>query len=163
MPRWVASVRCIAVIHVGNDTLRRCATHRSFGTVDVICAGIGAYPLRRLTCQYGHLGYAMLKPFEDLRVHHRIGGNSLACFEYPCNPQTWTANSWHHVQIASHRDDSGVVTYEWVNFDGTHSDFKNATGNSALALGWAKDHLLLNFQLDASSKDSGIMTAYLTN
>jgi hypothetical protein len=79
----------------------------------------------------------------------------------PCNPETWIANSWHHVQIASHRDAAGVATYDWVNVDGTHSDFTNATGSSALTLGWQKGDLLLNFQLDGSSPDSSTMTAYL--
>ena len=81
----------------------------------------------------------------------------------PCNPMTWTANTWHHIQIATHRDSGGVVTYDWVNFDDTHSVFKNATGNAAAALGWAKGTLLLNFQLDGSSKDSGAITAYVHN
>jgi hypothetical protein len=78
-----------------------------------------------------------------------------------CNPKNWTANTWHHIQIASHRDNGGVVTYDWVNFDATHSDFKNATGNSAEALGWAKGDLLINFQLDGAAKDSGAITAYV--
>jgi hypothetical protein len=25
----------------------------------------------------------------------------------PCDPTQWTANTWHHIQIATHRDDSG--------------------------------------------------------
>ena len=78
----------------------------------------------------------------------------------PCNPKTWTANTWHHVQIASHRDSTGVVTYDWVNLDGTHSDFQNATGASALKLGWALGDLLINFQLDGNNADSGSITAF---
>jgi hypothetical protein len=89
------------------------------------------------------------------------GGTHWKSSNIPCNPKNWAAKTWHHVQIASHRDDSGVVTYDWVNFDETHSDFKNATGNSAEALGWAKGTLLLNFQLDGSAKDSGAITAYV--
>lgn len=78
----------------------------------------------------------------------------------PCNPQTWTANTWHHIQIASHRDDAGIVTYDWVNVDGTHSEFNNATGKSAEHLGWQKGTLLINFQIDGASKSSGTITAY---
>jgi hypothetical protein len=80
----------------------------------------------------------------------------------PCNPQTWTANAWHHVQIASHRDNNGVVTYDWVDVDGTHSDFQNASGPSALQLGWKLGDLLINFQLDGvETADNGAITAYL--
>jgi hypothetical protein len=78
----------------------------------------------------------------------------------PCNPQTWAANTWHHIQIASHRDDNGNVSYDWVNFDGTHSEFQNATGGSAEHMGWQKGTLLINFQLDGASKDSGTIQAY---
>lgn len=80
----------------------------------------------------------------------------------PCNPQTWTANTWHHVQIASHRDVNGVVTYDWVDVDGTHSDFQNASGPSALQLGWKLGDLLINFQLDGNKAvNNGAITAYL--
>jgi hypothetical protein len=88
------------------------------------------------------------------------GGTHWKSSNIACNPKNWTANTWHHVQIASHRDNGGVVTYDWVNFDSTHSDFKDATGVSAEALGWAKGDLLINFQLDGAAKDSGAITAY---
>ena len=79
----------------------------------------------------------------------------------PCNPQSWAPKTWHHVQIASHRDGEGNVTYDWVNLDGAHSEFANATVNSAEALGWQKGTLLINFQLDGASKESGTVTAYV--
>lgn len=78
-----------------------------------------------------------------------------------CNPKSWAANSWHHIQIASHRDSSGNVTYDWVNFDGGHYVFKNATVNSAKSLGWAKGTLLINYQLDGAG--SGSITSYIHN
>jgi hypothetical protein len=78
----------------------------------------------------------------------------------PCNPKNWTANTWHHVQIATHRDDSGNVTYDWVNLDGTATNFSNATGPSAENLGWEIGDLLLNFQLDGAGS-GGSITAYL--
>ena len=81
----------------------------------------------------------------------------------PCNPQSWAAKTWHHVQIASHRDDKGNVSYDWVNLDGVHSEFVNATVNSAEALGWQKGTLLINFQLDGANKDGGTITAYAHN
>jgi hypothetical protein len=89
------------------------------------------------------------------------GGTHWKSSNIACNPKNWAANTWHHIQIASHRDSGGVVTYDWVNFDATHSDFKNATGDSAEALGWAKGDLLINFQLDGAATDSGAITAYV--
>ena len=79
----------------------------------------------------------------------------------PCNPKTWTANTWHHVQIASHRDGNGNVTYDWIGLDGVYSQFSNATGPSARSLGWALGDLLLNFQLDGANVTNGSITADL--
>ena len=91
------------------------------------------------------------------------GGTHWHPSNVPCNPQSWAAKTWHHVQIASHRDDKGNVSYDWVNVDGVHSEFNHATGNSAEPLGWQKGTLLINFQLDGASKDSGTITAYAHN
>lgn len=79
----------------------------------------------------------------------------------PCNPQAWTPNRWHHVQIATSRDISGDVTYEWVNLDGVSSTFTGATGPSALSLGWKVGDLSLNFQLDGSNTASESIIAYV--
>jgi hypothetical protein len=65
------------------------------------------------------------------------------------------------LQIGTHRDDKGNVSYDWTNVDGTHSVFQNATVNSALALGWETGTLLINFQLDGASAGSGVITAYI--
>jgi hypothetical protein len=78
----------------------------------------------------------------------------------PCSPKKWAANAWHHVQIASHRSSTGVVTYDWVNLDGTYQDINNATGNGAIALNWAPGVLNLNFQLDGASESSGSVQIY---
>lgn len=78
-----------------------------------------------------------------------------------CNVQSWPAKTWRHIQIASERDSDGNVTYDWVCLDGACNDFQNAWGLSAEHLGWSVGHLLLNFQLDGSSHDSGEMTAYV--
>lgn len=78
-----------------------------------------------------------------------------------CNPKNWSANAWHHVQIASHRNGDGVVTYDWVNLDGTHSEFQGASGLSAEKLGWPKGDMLVNFQLDGSNAGSGSITAFI--
>lgn len=78
----------------------------------------------------------------------------------PCDPLKWSANTWHHIQIASHRDNSGNATYDWVGVDGQYTNFQNATGPDALSLGWAKGDLLINFQIDGFSKTSGSNTIY---
>jgi hypothetical protein len=78
----------------------------------------------------------------------------------PCSPLKWSANTWHHIQIASERDSNGVATYDWVSVDGQYSNFANATGPDATNLGWAIGDLLINFQIDGSSKGSGSNTIY---
>ena len=78
-----------------------------------------------------------------------------------CDPRTWAANTWHHVQIATHHDGNGVATYDWVNVDGTYTNFQNATAQASLALGWSKGDIIINFQLDGTSKNSGEMVAYM--
>jgi hypothetical protein len=78
----------------------------------------------------------------------------------PCNPTTWKANTWHHIQIASSRNASGVVTYNWVCFDGETAQFANATGSSSFSLGWGIGILNINFQLDGASTSAGTITAF---
>lgn len=76
-----------------------------------------------------------------------------------CNPRSWSANTWHHVQINYSRTDSGVVTYKTVWLDGKEQSI-NATVPSAFALGWGKV-LNTNFQIDGLG--SGSNTVYLDN
>ena len=76
-----------------------------------------------------------------------------------CDPTSWAAKTWHHIQIGFHRDSSGYVTHDWVNFDSTHSNFSGAAGGSAEALGWAKGSLLMNVQMDGYTS-GGSLTAY---
>lgn len=82
--------------------------------------------------------------------------------DVPCDPTQWAANTWHHIQIATHRDTADVVTHDWVSLDGNRSRFsKSAVGASGLFLGWTPPGvLLLNFQLDGSSANSGAMQGY---
>jgi hypothetical protein len=79
-----------------------------------------------------------------------------------CNPHEWGAKKWHKVQIAFHRDGDGNVTYDWIGFDGTYTNFERATVLSAESLHWSRGELLLNFQIDGAHK-TGIMDAYLNN
>lgn len=78
----------------------------------------------------------------------------------PCDTRKWTANTWHHIQVAFHRDSNGYVTHDWVNFDGTHTNFTGAAAGSAKALGWAKGSMIMNIQMDGWNKSSGNITAY---
>ncbi|MFL6428247.1 MAG: hypothetical protein ACJ71S_08390 [Acidobacteriaceae bacterium] len=87
------------------------------------------------------------------------GGPHWHSSNIPCNPTTWAANTWHHIQVAFHRDSNGYVTHDWVNFDGTHSNFSGASGGSAKNLGWARGDLLMNIQMDGHL-GSGSITAY---
>jgi hypothetical protein len=76
-----------------------------------------------------------------------------------CDPRSWSANTWHHIQVGFHRDSNGVVTHDWVNFDGKQSSFSGATANAAKSMGWASSTLLMNVQLDGY-KSGGSVTTY---
>jgi hypothetical protein len=76
-----------------------------------------------------------------------------------CNPQNWSLNTWHHVQIAYSRDSTGNVTYQWVSFDGTQS-LVNETVLSAFSLGWANS-LVTNFQIDGATSGSRSSVVFL--
>jgi len=81
-----------------------------------------------------------------------------------CNPREWTVDTWHHVQVTYSRDQSGVVTYGSVWFDGVEQDI-NETVPSDYSLNWAIV-LLTNFQIDGyGAKGSatvflGMLTIY---
>lgn len=78
-----------------------------------------------------------------------------------CNPATWTANVWHHIQIGEHREANGVVTHDWVAFDGVYTPFKNATLVSAHFLKWFVGDINTQVQIEGSSPASGTATAYI--
>jgi len=77
-----------------------------------------------------------------------------------CDPRTWTANTWHHIQIGFHRDSTGYVTHDWVVFDGTQSTFSGAAAGAAKSLGWYKGSMIMNVQMDGFNQTSGNVTAY---
>lgn len=79
----------------------------------------------------------------------------------PCNPESWTQNDWHHVQISYSRDDSGNVTYHSVWLDGVETPIEK-TVNSDFALNWAPGVLIANFQVDGVGA-SGSSDLYLDN
>jgi hypothetical protein len=78
-----------------------------------------------------------------------------------CNPQKWSTNTWHRVQIQYSRDNSGNVTYHSVWLDGVQQDL-NVTVPSSFALGWAPT-VLTNFQLDGMTAGTSNSTVYLDN
>lgn len=69
-----------------------------------------------------------------------------------CNPRSWGANRWHHVQVSYSRNTSGTVTYHSVWLDGNQQPI-NITVYSAFALGWAPS-LVTNFQVDGLGSGS---------
>jgi hypothetical protein len=75
-----------------------------------------------------------------------------------CDPRTWSANTWHHVQIEFSRDDAGKVTYDSVWMDGKEQKI-GVTAASAYALGWGSN-LVTNFQVDGHGA-GGKSTVYL--
>jgi hypothetical protein len=79
----------------------------------------------------------------------------------PCNPQSWTQDTWHHVQISYSRDTTGNITYNSVWLDGTEYPI-NETVFGAFNLGWSHGDLMTNFQVDGHGK-SGSSTLYLDN
>lgn len=80
-----------------------------------------------------------------------------------CNPLTWSAKTWHHIQIGFHRNSDGTVVHDWVDLDGKHSTFSGASSNAALSLGWAKGSLVTNYQIDGAYSGSGSVTSYVHN
>jgi hypothetical protein len=77
-----------------------------------------------------------------------------------CNPKSWAANMWHHVQIGMHRDSNGVVTHDWVNFDNTHTAWGYAR-ESAHYLGWAPAVVNVQYQIEGANSTSGSVTSYI--
>jgi hypothetical protein len=96
----------------------------------------------------------------------------------PCTPQAVTSNAWHHFQIQSHHDSSGVIHYDKVAVDGVITSSLTCTpkgGGTATAaacnsagksLGWGAG-MGPNFQLDGlgtpPSGSSYSASAYVDN
>jgi hypothetical protein len=77
-----------------------------------------------------------------------------------CDPRTWAPNVWHHIQIGMHREPNGVVSHDWVNFDGAHYVWGYAR-ESAQFLGWAHGVNDVQYQIEGSSAGSGSVTSYI--
>ncbi len=74
-------------------------------------------------------------------------------------PSSWSANDWHHVQIAVHRS-GATAYYDTVIFDGTTYNL-NDSGNSSFSLAWALGDLVLNFQIDGKGSSGSIPAFYV--
>lgn len=70
-----------------------------------------------------------------------------------CNPHSWGANQWHHIQILYSRNDSGWVTYKTVTLDGNVSNVWT-TAYGAYSLGWGPS-LIANVQVDGPMASGG--------
>jgi hypothetical protein len=81
----------------------------------------------------------------------------------PCNPATWKANVWHHVQIGEHHDALGNVTHDWLILDGVYTPFEDATLPSVQNRHWGIGDINTQFQIEGSSLSSGSVTAYVHN
>jgi len=77
----------------------------------------------------------------------------------PCNPQNWSPNQWHHVQIYNSHDTSGWVTYHSVWLDGVEQDL-GLTFFDGYDLGWNPGDVT-NFQIDGNSSGTTWGNVYL--
>jgi hypothetical protein len=68
-------------------------------------------------------------------------------------------NTWHHIQIGTHHDSTGFITYDWVGFDGVFTNFIGAAGHAGGFLNWTMGDELINFQLDGNGA-SGTISLY---
>lgn len=76
-----------------------------------------------------------------------------------CNPHSWGANQWHHVQIYFSHNDTGWVTYHSVWLDGVQQNL-NFTVFSGYSLGWSPA-IVTNFQIDGNSSGTTWGNVYL--
>jgi hypothetical protein len=77
----------------------------------------------------------------------------------PCDPQNWTPNQWHHVQVYYSHDENGWVTYHSVWLDGLEQDL-GFTVFSGYLLGWGPGDVT-NFQIDGNSSGTTWGNVYL--
>jgi hypothetical protein len=59
-----------------------------------------------------------------------------------------------------HREPNGVVSHDWVNFDGTHNNW-GYVKPSAHFLGWEPSVMDVQYQIEGSSSGSGSVTSYI--
>jgi hypothetical protein len=89
-----------------------------------------------------------------------FGGPWLHSTQY-CDVNTWTQETWHHVQISYSRDGSGNANYHSVWLDGVEQVI-NGTQFSSHALGWKIGDINTQFQIDGLGASGG-STLYADN
>lgn len=72
-----------------------------------------------------------------------------------CSREWWTADLWHHVILKYHRDATGNIAYDSVNFDTKTVNFAGAFGPSNFSLGWEIGQQVVNFQVDGDGTFAG--------
>jgi hypothetical protein len=77
----------------------------------------------------------------------------------PCDPQNWTPNQWHHVQVYYSHDQNGWVTYHSVWLDGLEQDL-GFTLFEGYYLGWSPGNST-NFQIDGNSSGTTWGNVYI--
>jgi hypothetical protein len=77
-----------------------------------------------------------------------------------CDPRTWSANTWHHVQIAMHRGSDGIVVHDWVVLDGVLQSW-GYSHESAHSLGWEPSLVTVQYQIEGNNTASSSITTYI--
>lgn len=78
------------------------------------------------------------------------------------DPTSWPANTMQQIAIYTHRDNSGNVIYDGVEFNAVYTPFPStAKGLSMLKQNWGVGTVLCNFQL--GGKGSGTLEATVLN
>ena len=65
----------------------------------------------------------------------------------PCNPNNWTKDTWHHIQISYSRDDAGIAYYHSVWLDGVEAKI-DGQQHSLRATKWGANIIQTQFQID---------------
>jgi hypothetical protein len=76
-----------------------------------------------------------------------------------CDPRTWTANTWHHIQIGLHHS-GDTVTHDWVILDGVYHPW-GYTHEIGRFSGWQPGSINVQYQIEGNNKTSGSITTYL--
>lgn len=98
----------------------------------------------------------------DYTLNTSSGGWHWVPSNVTCDPRTWAPKTWKHIQIVGHFDSDDVSYYEGVWIDGQYSAFTNAQGATGRALGWAKGHIVINFQADGTNATTGSLSVDAT-
>jgi hypothetical protein len=71
-----------------------------------------------------------------------------------CDPESWSKDTWHHVQASYSREDDGKITYHSIWFDGNENHV-DESANGLFDLGWSPQ-INTQFQLDGLGSKGSI-------